>query len=72
MKKIVFFVLGLTLIGLSFASCKKCSECVAKDKTTGVVVHSQEYCARRASLKVLENSFINTWGSSYDATCSSK
>ena len=72
MKKLVLFVFGLSLIGLSFTSCRKCSECVAKDKTTGVVVHSQEYCGRRAALKTLENSFINTWGSTYDATCTAK
>ncbi len=72
MKKLVFFVFGLSLIGLSFASCKKCIECVAKDKTTGEIEYSQEYCGRRASLKVWETSFINTWGGSYDATCTSK
>ena len=71
-KRLVFFVFGLSLIGLSFASCRKCIECVAKDKTTGEVVHSQEYCGRRAPLKVYENSFENTWGSSYNATCTSK
>lgn len=64
---ILFFAL------LIFASCKKCSQCVAKDKVTNNQVNSSdEFCGSKKEITEKEDAYKDAWGTIYDVQCSSK
>lgn len=54
MKSINFLVI-LAIVLCSFPSCKKCMNCTAKDKSTGITIDTYtESCGKKASLDVIE------------------
>ena len=70
MKKITFLILSLTLFLVVLgSSCKKCSTCIANDKTTGVQVNSQEFCGESADVTANEDTYKSTYGLTSDVTC---
>ena len=71
MKKITFFIISFSVFLLFIeSSCKQCSTCTAKDKTSGVQVDSQEFCGESADVKSNEDSYKTTWGTTADVSCS--
>lgn len=71
MKKVTVVLASLAVLGcLSFTSCKKCSTCVAKDKSTGTqLATSGEFCGTKAEVEDTEDAFKSTWGLIGDVTC---
>ena len=71
MKKLGIVLLAAGLIaGVGFSSCKKCSTCIAKDKTSGTqVATSGEFCGNASYVDDTEQAFKDTWGIAYDVTC---
>lgn len=64
-------LVALFAAGLSFTSCKKCSECVAKQSGTQVAT-SGEFCGSKKDVEETEDAFKSVWGSGYDVTCTRK
>ncbi len=71
MKKLTALFVAVAVIGLmGFGSCKKCTTCVAKDKTTGAVfTTSSELCSTKSAIDDYEASFKTVYGTDYDVTC---
>lgn len=71
MKKVSVLLVALALIGgMSFSSCKKCSTCVAKDKTTGTAFSTGvETCGNKKAIDDYESAFKTTFGTNYDVVC---
>jgi hypothetical protein len=73
MKKCFSLLAVLFIVLLIFASCKKCSQCVAKDKVTHNQVNSSdEFCGSNKAVTEKESAYKDAWGSIYDVQCSTK
>jgi len=71
MKKLTALFVALALVGsMGLVSCKKCSTCIAKDKTTGTqIATSGEFCGTKTYVEDTEDTFKSTWGLVSDVTC---
>lgn len=71
MKKVTIILIAVAFAGsLGFTSCKKCSTCNVKDRTTGVqIATSGEFCGTPAYVKTTEESFETTWSPYGDVSC---
>jgi hypothetical protein len=73
MKKYLSLLAVLVIVLLIFSSCKKCSQCRAKDKVThNQVTSSDEFCGGKKARTDKENDYKAAWGTIYDVECTTK
>lgn len=58
----IFCLAGIT-------SCKQCSTCTAKDKTTAVEVTHSDFCGTSKEVSNNEDAFKNQYGTDNDVVC---
>ena len=73
MKKYISLLAVLFITLLIFGSCKKCSQCTAKDKVTHNQVNSSdEFCGSSKAVSEKETAYKDAWSTIYDVQCSTK
>jgi|GEM_PF-2388007 len=73
MKKYILITFLLISTCFAASSCKKCSQCVAKDKTTHSQVNSSdEFCGSKKDITAKEDDYKAAWSTIYDVECSNK
>lgn len=70
MKRALILLGAVALVTVAFASCRKCSTCTARDRTTNTIVDETEYCGPRNIVQADCDSYELIWNDTYySASC---
>jgi len=65
MKKKLFIMSAVLFMLMSFASCRKCVDCIAYDRTNNTPVYYETICGRKKAVDLSADLFVTIHTDSY-------